>query len=491
MKILFIESWLHNPHIETAFEISQSHLDIGDQVFFYFAGHDLDWKDGMNTVHRLLFQSDASNLPERRLAKLIKNSNFRFKKRVSVNHHLSFKGSIPESEIDLVGIKYKGCNIGLAALSSLIHELKWSTPNLKLHKKQIESMLTSGMQSYDLAVDLINKHQPDLIYLFNGRFVNTRSIMEAAISTNTAFRVHERGCNMYHYSVRSYMPHHFEKLQNEIVEIWNRALSIDPTTATNVGHDFYRSRRQGKEQSWFSMTKEQVSGVLPEIKSDKKIITFFTSSDDEYRAVGDIVKWKTWTDQNHCLSDVIDICSNDKNIQLVVRIHPHMKSKHPLDLQAIQNLFVNKLNIIVISPDSPIDSYALIESSDLVITTMSTIGIESVYWGTPSICMGPSCYNTLGAVMVPDDILQLRAFLKQSVHPRADRCKTLSFGYYMNTFGTKFKYYQPYTLQSGEYMSVNVQFSCPPLKTHERIIRKTTAQLHGWARRTKSILLRT
>ena len=486
MKVLFIETWLHNPHIETAFEIAQSHLDCGDQVFFYFAGHDLAWKDGMTTGHQNLFRTDPDNLPERRLRGLFRNRNFIFKKRAKVLPRLSYSDSIPVTEDQLVKIRYKESAIGLAALSSLIHELKWSKPDLKLYSKEIQLMLSSGMQSFDLATRLIQKHLPDLVYVFNGRFVNTRSIMEAAIATNTPYKIHERGCNMYHYSVRPFMPHDFEKLQNELIEHWYKVFNENPECARDIAHNFFKSRRQGKQQAWFSMTKDQDKGCLPEINTEKKIVTYFTSSDDEYKAVGDIVKWNRWKDQDHCLRDIVDICTSDNRLQLIVRIHPHMQSKHPSDLQAILSICKNYPGIILIYPDSPVDSYALIDSSDVVVTSMSTIGIESVYWGTPSICMGPSYYSNLNAVMLPQDKAQLQTLLRETTRPNVDPSRALPFGYYMNTFGQKFKYYQPTALQYGAYMGIDVQ-SPPPQKIHKKILARVNAKGISIARKAKSI----
>lgn len=471
MKVLIIETWLYNPHIETAFEIAQSHLDAGDQVFFYFAGHDLAWKDGMSCEHQKLLKSDPKNLPERRLKSLVKSANFIFMNRAPVSSGYVLPQAIPDTESSLIEIKYKGCNIGLAALSSLIHELKWSKPDLTLYLDKVQSMLLSGMQSFDLATNLIHKHLPDMVYIFNGRFVNTRSIMEAAIAAHTPYRIHERGCNMHHYSVRSFMPHDFEKLQEEQIAAWISAFNQDPHGSEEIAHDFFKSRRQGKQQGWFSMTQQQRQGNLPEVNSEKRIVTYFTSSDDEYKAVGDIVKWDRWKDQEHCIKDLIEVCSGHKGLQLIIRIHPHMQAKHPSDLQAIISLCESNPDIIVISPDSPVDSYALIDISDVVVSSLSTIGIESVYWGTPSICMGPSYYSKLNAVILPQNKLHLESLLRDITLLNVDPSKALPFGYYMNTYGKEFKYYQPSSLQSGCYMAVDVH-SVAPGSIHNRIIAK-------------------
>ncbi len=417
----------------------------------------------MSEAQHGLLRRNPSCLPERRLHQLTKHPNLFFHPRVELSKKSYKIPSIPKTTAELKEIKYHEAKIGLAALSSLIHQEKWSNPDLSIYSGQVRDMLISGMQSYDLAIQLILKHQPDLHYVFNGRFVNTRSFLDAALETKTNYLIHERGASMNLYSVRPYMPHDFKRVQSDLLLSWKLACNENPSRATQIANSFFHDRRAGLDQGWFSFTSKQVHNDLPSISNScAKIVTFFTSSDDEYKAVGDIVKWERWKDQHECLKDIIEICTQTDNIHLLIRVHPHMEHKHPSDLAQLLRLIGNHPRLTVILPESSVDTYALIESSDLVITAMSTVGIESVYWGTPSACMGPSLYDSIDAVLLPTDKGELFSLVNNIDNLTVDPEKALAYGYYMNTFGKEFLYYRASSLRSGSFKGVDVQTQPPP-----------------------------
>src|SRR5690606_26555992 len=110
------------------------------------------------------------------------------------------------------------------------------------------------------------------------------------------------------------------------------------------------------------------------------------------------------------VSNLIDLAEKHPELQLVIRLHPHLLRKHPDDLARWRSL-VDRPSVIAISPESPVDTYALIEASDTVITGGSTVGIEAVYWGRPSILLGPSDYDLLGAVHVAESNTHLEELM--------------------------------------------------------------------------------
>jgi len=143
-------------------------------------------------------------------------------------------------------------------------------------------------------------------------------------------------------------------------------------------------------------------------------------------------------------------------VHLVIRLHPHLLKKHPDDmarwLQAAKAGGVAQ----VIDPGSPVDSYALVEASDVVVTAGSTVGMEAVYWGRPSVLLGPSDYDLLGAVHLARSRERLYELLSDPDLP-VDPASALPYGYYRGTFGERFRYYEATGLFSGRFMGVDVQ----------------------------------
>ena len=450
-KILIIEFNNHTPHLETSFEIAKQHLDEGDQVHYVFGGHDVPYQHGLALKRIPIKLFKAECLPEEIVSKLIQSERFHYLSNIDFKPFTNnFKENF-ESIDELMEFKISGCEAGLSVASTIIFDLKASNPALEKQQERINLMLSSALAVYDHTLKLLEDIKPDLVFFFNGRFINYRSVMNACQITNTAFMIHERGANINRFTVRPYMPHDFKKIRIEIDQLWKNTKDI--AKSTTIARQFFIDRRAGREQAWFSYIKNQKSGLLPLLNPKKKLISFFTSSDDEFKAVGDIVKWDRWIDQFSALTDVISICSANPQLQLVIRVHPHvsMKSKEDQD-------FWNNLNlpegVILVKSDDDIDTYALIEKSDVVLTAGSTIGIESVFWGTPSICLGPSIYENLNAVYLPQNKQELNDLLLSELVANSKMANP--YGYYMMNKGQEFIHFEATSLFKGKFLGVDL-----------------------------------
>lgn len=449
-KILFIEFWNCTPHLETAFELAKKHLDGGDRVSFYFCGHDVLYKEGV-----VVSPEDCGlfrKLPEEQGAILIGLNKKNFHGRVSLPK-IELEKLIEFEEInDLMNFKYKEFNVGLGVASSLVSNTKNSNPDLKKYKEIINEMIESGIQVFEFTKKIISIESPDVIYLFNGRFCNHRAVKSAAEELSIPIKYHERGANKNLYYLQSYMPHDATKWQHDMKKKWEEVKN--QTSAKIIAESFFKDRRAGLEQSWTSFTDYQKRDLLPQIDSTKKIITYFSSSDDEFVAVGDIFKFEVWKNQFDALMDLIEICKTDSNIQLFIRVHPHLSYKSFEDQQrwiAIKN--ISGVNFI--SFDSEIDTYALIDESDVVVTAGSTVGIEATYWGKPSITLGPSHYSELNATYHPKSKSELSKLI-HTMPKSLSKENTLIFGFNMATFGNEYKYYKADSLFKGKLLNVDL-----------------------------------
>ncbi|MAO41303.1 MAG: hypothetical protein CMK70_14200 [Pseudohongiella sp.] len=450
MKVIFFETTNATPHIETSLELAKLHIEKGDYVEFHFLGHSVPFTEFLIRKVGLFL---PGCLPERKGAELIRSNRFRF---IEV-HTDSIKANLAlpvlNTADDLRAYKYKSYNAGLSALSSLVSHTKSSSPDFLYNKKLLRKILISGISIYEYVGSILRLSNPDLVYFFNGRFANNRAILDAAQEQNVNLMIHERGANKNKYVTRPFMPHDFEKIRTEISQAWSH---IHNAEKYGISKDFFEGKRKGLEQGWKSFTKGQKQGVtLSNFGMSRKLITYYSSSDDEFVAVGEIVKWDRWPDQLSAVRDLIDIVRNNKSLALVIRIHPHMAEKHEDDLKPWLDLDLPE-NARIVLPTDELDTYSQIEESDVVVTCGSTVGIESVYWGTPSVCLGPSLYSQLDAVYLPTNKAELHSMLLiDSLNAQCDRA--LPYGYYMATFGIDYKFYKAETLHSGTFMGVNLQ----------------------------------
>jgi hypothetical protein len=278
--------------------------------------------------------------------------------------------------------------------------------------------------------------------------------LRACEKLNIKYKIHERGANKDLYFVRDFMPHNKELIQKEMLQSWE--LITDKNKAKEVAIKWFLDRRSGIDTDWFSYSKNQEKNYLPNFEKSTKIITYFHSSDDEYAAIGDQFKWKGWIDQFDAVVNLIKVVDSIKTIKLVIRLHPHMIKKSIAENLKWKSLIKYSKDILIINPESKIDSYALVENSDIILSSGSKIGIESVFLKKPSILLGPSPYDSLLLTYPAHSIEDLTNLLTNKLNP-IDNDNLYKYGYWWATHGDKFIYYKPLSLTKGKFLGVDLQ----------------------------------
>ncbi len=464
-NILFIEFWNCSPHLETTLELAKLHVDSGDRVTYYFCGHDTPYIDGIS-----VYPADCGvfrKLPEVRGVELINSDRLSFHPRVTLPE---VDIAIPErfdSLEDLINYRFGTFQAGIGVASSLVSDTRNSRPDPAANRPAIVSMIRSAVSVYEFTKSVLNRGNFDRIYIFNGRFCNHRAVMDAASEFEIEVFFHERGANQYLYHVIPHMPHDLSRMQESIRNNWARNKS-DPS-ARELASSYFTDLRKGVVHGWLSYTGNQKKNLLPAIDPSKRVISYFSSSEDEYVSVGDLIKFEGWKTQLEAVNDLIDICKQDPDILLFIRLHPHKRDKSAADQQRWLSLAKHE-NVTVVSFDSDVDTYALIERSEIVVTAGSTVGLEATFMGRPSITVGPSAYSELGATYQPHSRAELESLIASKPSPLPVE-GVLAYGHYMITFGTKFKFYEPESLFKGKFLGVDLH-DLPPARQRWLKIRQ-------------------
>ena len=88
---------------------------------------------------------------------------------------------------------------------------------------------------------------------------------------------------------------------------------------------------------------------------------------------------------------------------------------------------------------------------------MSTTGIEAAYNNKPAIQLAKSYYVKLGSTYLPGDLNELKSsIISKSLFPK-NNLGAKKYGYYMNTFGDKYKYFIPSSFEVGKFKGLNLQ----------------------------------
>lgn len=332
---------------------------------------------------------------------------------------------LPADYEELRAYQRDGARIGLAVLSSVtsLTTIQYAS-SLAEYGPVLEQAWRSAHLSHraGLAVRALGY---DKIVIFNGRHCYSRPFCDLLKRDSQVIR-YEQGSAGNRYIWKSGSVHHPDALKG-IIE----AQPLD----RDAGEAFFRARLQKDPTSEVSlMTATQRQGALPPDMAPGRTVAFFTSSSDEMFAVGDEVLHGTFPTQNAIALALADIC-NAQGLQLVLRLHPHLRFKHPAWEREWDFSELERRNVLVLAPDDPVDSYAVLKAARAAITTGSTIGFEAAYLGVPSAVVGTGVSRSLGAAAAADTRAELAQFIAEPHLLPGARDAALRFGSFHRTGG--------------------------------------------------------
>jgi hypothetical protein len=297
---------------------------------------------------------------------------------------------------------------------------------------------------------------PDLVYIFNGRFATTLPQILFCEKNNIKYITHERAGKMNRYCLfDNSIPHSIEYAQNEIEKIWAEG----PDNREETGRSFFIERRNRTIQGWISFTSSQKEKLLPGIPENKTIISIFNSTIEEYAAVRGVTNtFLIYEDEITCLTSIFERFKDDPDVFFYVRVHPNLKGSENTQIRGLRGLESKYRNVEIISPESEIDTYALLERSDKVIVFGSTMGVEACFWGIPAIALRKNVYSKLECCYWPQNEGQLEEMIKNSLPPKSIT-EALKFGYWNQVRGVLFRHYTPKTLFSGKFLNLEIKLN--------------------------------
>jgi hypothetical protein len=467
MKCIF-QFWSATPHLETSLELAIKEAKSGEDVHYYWGGDDVLFnEDNRPGKLGLLFCSQkpiirALTLVEKHFGKIFKFHSgwIRYDQNSSIASTFNLRGID-----DVLKLKVEDFHVGRAAVSSLMQvmqaDLTASRSNTVM--PLLLEIVESGLAAYFSAKAIIDRTEVDEVIFFNGRFIHEAAILAACRVSNKPFQIHERGATPDKYWIVDYLVHDAESAYRDVIELWDGDLAKGISVQQKAKEFLDKRIVDGYGGAWISFSKDfDRSADFETVKKDIGVSTlntwvFFQSSNDEYAAIDpSLIKETEWSRQE----DVVNFLANrlPLDVTLIVRIHPHMQKKRQDDLlswRLLEENFISKgLNVKFVWQDSNVNSYLLAENAGLVISCGSTIGAESVYLATPSICCGSSVWGFVDGVHQVFDFSDLDYAITHHAQPNPD--VILPVAYWWASRGTKFEYFYPQSLFAGKFLDVDL-----------------------------------
>jgi hypothetical protein len=315
--------------------------------------------------------------------------------------HRSAFPAIPTSYDALREYTLDEAKIGLAVLSSVS---SLTTIQFPESLTEFGPALGAAWRSAHLSLRLgqaITALGYDRVWIFNGRHCSTRPFCDVVERNSKVIR-YEQGSAGNRYISNAGSVHHPEPLTRLI-----ESHEFDP----EAGEAFFQARLEKHSSSEATlMTAKQRDGALPTGMSKSCSIAFFTSASDEMFAVTDDPQYGSFTTQHDIAIALLEACEAS-GLQLVVRLHPHLRFKHSAWRREWDFLELRRRGALIVDPEDPADSYEMLRNSRAVVTTGSTVGFEASYLGIPNAVVGTWLAGCLGASAVANTPDELAVFL--------------------------------------------------------------------------------
>jgi hypothetical protein len=296
----------------------------------------------------------------------------------------------------------------MSAYSTLQTTRKEFQPDLHQSRPLLQKMTRDFFQSHLAFENHVQQHQPDEVWLFNGRITRYRPALRFCQQTSQRVFVYEypyqgfkrpiifEGQYVHDFGFRS--------------RTWKQQFDVHPLALSKkiaIGDGWYQ-RRLARIQTNYEkvFSAYQTQGTLPpDWNPNRRNVAVFNSSEWEAAGVPESRRWN-YEDQYTALEQILRDSQNITDLHFTFRIHPHMAKKDKESAARFMTL-TRYSNVTVLPPESEFDTYALAIASDIVLTFYSLVGIESAWLGHPVICLGPCPYQDFGSVYLPKSHAEL------------------------------------------------------------------------------------
>lgn len=439
MDSLIIQSYFMGRVMETSGDIALQFKDEGKNVGYYF----LDVNDPFAPLPFGIWPFKAKKKRKvKPFKKILQDFNINFIEDMHKKSADCLISSIVEntkldSLDDVENFTYDGMKLGVGVLADLSNQLKDAYPDVIAHKNLIKQGLVSSIQAYKSTLNILHKYYPGEVIIFNGRFAICHAVHCAAKKCKINVRSYEFCRCPKQFFIYENTQFDFQSLKKMIGEYWDKK----HTDREDIAHSLFAIHRENKILNPYILN--HIEQNFP-AKNNKIRFSYFSSSDDEilYLADTELGKSSIFSSQREAIEFLIEWVSDKENIELIIRIHPHISKKSKNDRTFWNNL--SGKNVTLVKSDSPVDTYALIESSDLVLSYGSTVGIEAAYWGKPSVALCCAEYSGWKCVYEPQLKEELLALMTDIPKPLPkERCYPYGYFLIIRNGNYTHRYYSP------------------------------------------------
>ena len=281
-------------------------------------------------------------------------------------------------------------------------------------KKEFKRCIQSFLSIQMLCERVFESNLYDSVLIANGRFPSQAAARTTAEKYLLNLFFYEHGLPMgerFHFA--PFQTQEFVRMQQFIKSQIQENIKISQEEIISFADDWLSRQTSDLKQNPF-ITNENCALEAFEWLNEKPLAVLFTSSIDErFSNLG--VELNGWTSQKQATLEIVAKLKKE-GFEVLVRIHPNTANKAWWDLiNTVQHLESAEISYIL--PWSAPSSYVLLNEASLVLTWGSTISMEAIARGIPTVVYGRTMHDELsGAVILDPSCLESINF-KQIARP--------------------------------------------------------------------------
>tara|TARA_X000000950_G_scaffold286958_1_gene397463 strand:- start:7494 stop:8999 length:1506 start_codon:yes stop_codon:yes gene_type:complete len=324
-------------------------------------------------------------------------------------------------------LKYRELPIGKLTISTIVTQKADIFLKFSEIKHEAYNIAENSIKIYEFTKEIIKKHKINIAYSWNGRRTSDGPILYAAKKNNIKFFAYTNGGRVTNFKIQPTLGvHNLKYSRNLIKKIYKK--NKNNKKFYKIANYFFSYMRYGGKKIYgreiYSQLFDNKKILIPK---NKKVLTIFTSSYWEFFSLHD-KEWET-IDQFRILDKILNDKELNKKYNIIIRWHPNQRFSGKGERKAIDQLIRKNKKIIHFDYNSSINSYKLLENSDVILSFGSTIGIEATYYNKPSICFGSAFFDQTGGVYIAKSYFSLRKKLLSQLKP-LPKINALKFAYH-------------------------------------------------------------
>jgi len=240
----------------------------------------------------------------------------------------------------------------------------------------------------------LNADQSHVIAIWNGRYASSIAVLDLAQLNKIEVVYVETGSHMNKYELFSKSLHSLEEWSEKSQYDWNSS-QLSVPERTELAINYFKNLKYDPKRNPYIRYQNHESKPRSDVQKEDKMLVYFPSSLQEYAPLADVVPADSFADQFDAFEAILNH-QEFSSWKIYVRVHPSLSRKSfstfVNDRPWLKYAKVNE-NVTVIRSRSSISSYSLAEKADLVVGFYTNFTAETIFWGYPTLILGPTIWG--------------------------------------------------------------------------------------------------